>query len=519
LARRKINQGEIARKVFEAPSATGTKNWRLDQIRYCEDGSHLIRFGVIYFPEVCEVESAPFHSEMVALQNGFDRVAIAAPRKHAKSVWTSYIGVIYDIVTLGTTLVPEEHKCDFVLFLQANQELATDALTDIRSELMDNELLRSDFGDLIGNGRWTMLQIDCANGMKVVCRGMNVAIRGIRQGGRVPKKIILDDVDTDATAYSRTESEKLIKRFRKGVANVGGFKPHKIFAVGTVITEYTLIADLLRNPSYVTRNYPAILSGDIDDPNSVIVPLWPAAWTPEKLRAKKKEIGSVAFNSEFMNLPYDPEMQAFRENAVKACLYDDSELPVDKKLECRGAADLAISQSRKADQFVQIATRRDRAGILWVVDAERGRFDFPTQGTKVLGFCARNGIKKFGTEDVAYQRALKQALEIESRKSRLYTRFVGIKQDRAKEVRILGLVPLIENGTLRIPKRLNWLWEALLMWPNAEHDDEADGLEMAVRMWERPVKEHYFTGIRPIGGNVMAGQLKDRRILKTGKAA
>jgi predicted phage terminase large subunit-like protein len=94
---------------------------------------------------------------------------------------------------------------------------------------------------------------------------------------------------------------------------------------------------------------------------------------------------------------------------------------------------------------------------------------------------------RVGIETTAYQVALKEALEAESRRRGLYIPVVGLNTSANKRARIEGSSVFYENGTFRLPAVLPpEVEEQFLHFPKARHDDAPDvcamGIELASTM-------------------------------------
>jgi predicted phage terminase large subunit-like protein len=90
---------------------------------------------------------------------------------------------------------------------------------------------------------------------------------------------------------------------------------------------------------------------------------------------------------------------------------------------------------------------------------------------------------KVGIETVGYQKALKDSLEDESRKRRLYMPLVGIQTSANKQARIEGSASFYENGVFRLPPLLDPEAEQqFLHFPKARHDDAPDVCAMAIEL-------------------------------------
>lgn len=56
----------------------------------------------------------------------------------------------------------------------------------------------------------------------IAARGLDAAIRGLKKKGRRPQLAVIDDPDTEETARSEEQAEKLEKRIDRGIAGLGG---------------------------------------------------------------------------------------------------------------------------------------------------------------------------------------------------------------------------------------------------------------------------------------------------------
>jgi hypothetical protein len=217
-----------------------------------------------YFGPGCELEDVftyKFTSqqrEMItaiseSLDYGLDQ-AIAASRGEGKS-------------TITERLVLKKHlegKVDFSVILQATGPLANGSIDSIKHTIEHNPLLQADYPEvcvpvLALEGAPQRAQTQKVVGTRydtgkpfarvsskftwsgdelifpdvpgspsarsiITAKGLESAVRGLRKRGKRPKLAVIDDPDTEETATSKEQSEKLEKRIDAALGLLGGQK-------------------------------------------------------------------------------------------------------------------------------------------------------------------------------------------------------------------------------------------------------------------------------------------------------
>lgn len=224
-----------------------------------------------YFGEGCELDD-PFwyefteqqremiHSIAHALDFGGDQ-AMAASRGEGKS-------------TITERLVLKKHlegKVDYSVIFQASGSLAESSLDSIKTAIELNPLLAADYPEVCipvrdlegapqkaGSQKITGYRHDTLepfakvrskftwSGPEIIfpnvpgspsarsiiaTRGLDAAVRGLKKRGKRPQLAVIDDPDTEDTARSKDQADKLEKRIDSAIGGLGGQQK----AIGRVI--------------------------------------------------------------------------------------------------------------------------------------------------------------------------------------------------------------------------------------------------------------------------------------------
>lgn len=402
------------------------------------------------------------HKEWVQIVTQESRVALAAPRGHAKSTWITLVYPLWCILF---------HKKKFIVVISDSSQQASDLLGSIIEELETNDRILRDFGKIAGyipptaeeKKKWSSKEIVTTTDVKVVAKSWGSRVRGIRYKENRPDLIILDDVENDENVQNEEQRLKVKNVFKKSILNLGSHET-QIIVVGTILHFDSLLMDLLNNPpkGWFTKLYKAYIDNK---------PLWPEWWTPEKLEQKKAEIGSIAFEQEFMNNPLDPSQQIIK----PAAFYSDTlNLP---EYEFYGYIDLAISEKETAD-YTAIVTiaKHKQTGKLYVIDPVRMRGDVMRILELVFTQHSKYHYKLFGVESVAFQKAFSQILNAESARRNIYIPTSEVEIDKDKVRRAIEVTPHIENGTVLFNNSYVDFMSELIQFPKASHDDFVDAL-------------------------------------------
>jgi predicted phage terminase large subunit-like protein len=444
------------------------------QKRMADCEMDLLRFGRTYCPHYFSYSASEFHEEIAELTDMEQFLNLVAPRGFAKSTILSFLKVLHWIVY--------ERK-HFILLISDTMPQATLFLQAIKEELESNEKLIGDFGHLEGEKKWSEKDFITSTGIRVVARGTGNKLRGLRHRQYRPDAVVLDDPQNDEHVESHQQREKDWRWFIRVVLNVGQ-EDTCIFVIGTIIHPECIVFRLIDNEGFTSRVYRAIK----DDGTS----LWPERWPIEKLELKRKQLGSVAFDMEFMNRCHDPETHPF--DTEKFTYFDLSEIALEEMEVTVGAWDPAMGQEagkarRGSVDYAAIATvGRDESGYLYVLDCWMSKVPPLKQIEAAFRLYATWGWRWFGIETVAFQKVLKTLIDQLSRKLGIYLPTRAIEQHKNKVTRILGLQPLCENGTLRFRKDQTLLLQQFADFPTGDHDDGPDAVEQAVSLLVRKRK-------------------------------
>lgn len=428
----------------------------------------LEEFVKFFLKSFLEYKIPDFHKEIYQLLPKTQRLVLAAPRGFAKS---TIVSVFYPL-WLGLF-----QKRQDICIISASQGLAEEWLRKIKRELETNQRIKLFFGDLKSD-KWTESHIILNNKSRVNirARGAGGQIRGFR-----PDCIIADDIETDETVQSEEQRKKLKNWLFKACLNTL-LPKGQIVVMGTVIHPLAVLNDLLlMQNNWEKRRYQAYREGKQERGYEV----WADLWTHERLQARKKEIGSWAFASEFMNDPISDETAPIKESMIRywkmlpeqySCVITvDPAYSEDEKADYKVASLIAIDPSYNRYLLTYIRTHKPVGEF---IDALLNLY------LQYKHFITAVGIPTGGAEKEFYGSVLKKAEE-----RKLYPPFVELKNvfttatgeaKRNKKQRIVAaLQGLFEAGKYYIAPEHIEAREELLTIGSSRWDDVVDTMAYA----------------------------------------
>ena len=522
--------------------------------RICRSAYDVLFFAYEYFsddrnpendsnliPAGCSPENAPdVHKELclmldgIAWDNHSGKVCYSMPRGHAKSTFVSNVFPIhqcyFDCATDGGR--------KYILIISETEDLSTKFVEYINSQLKFNKKLREDLGVIMNESKFdnkkdTGMEFVTTKGTMVRAAGMGKALRGARNGAYRPDLVILDDLESMANTNTKELREKNLHWYNSVIEPIGVEGRTAFLYVGTLVHGNGLLPDILTRIDYESRKYAAIvqepdnmelwmhyceiLDDKTDEEREAKADafyeenreemdkgwktLW-SRWTYSALMKKKSTLGTKAFNSEYMNIAYDPDSQIFNEDNI--IFFDDRDL-IDQwgrkiPLDVYGFWDLAVGKGNKRDDYnaVVIIGRDKLTGVMYVLDAWSAKVPAHKALSVAEQKIAEWQPRLFGVETIQMQYEFYRQLQENIMKHGLYsTRLKACNPKAKKEDRIQILEPLFETGYLRLKRSQRLLLEQLLVFPQGEHDDLPDALASAVDLAGKTRQRTHY--IKPEG--------------------
>ena len=432
-------------------------------------------FFQTYLPHYFSSGFGVFHEEWSALADLRDQAAfVAAPREHAKSTFFTFGLPLHDIIF--------QNKW-FILIVSDTNDQAAGFTLPIRLELEENPRLRHDFGGLAGPV-WRKSDFVTSTGVRVLARGRGEKVRGLKNRQHRPDRAIVDDFENDVNV----ENPRLVEAGRRWLkrAVMGSMgRGYSFLMVGNLFHPKSVLAQFIAETDangerlYVSRIYAAIL----DPGKPQARPLWPEAWTLERLEAKRRQMGVVDFNAEMMNL-CGSEDSPFQETWFR--FFERSEL-AGRSLAVAGFVDPSAKSGEGNDFKAIVAVGLDRAAMqfyvlhAWIRHASIGEMFTAAEHV----FDQYGGV--MGIEENMLEEFLHEAIANHARQVGRYLPWRAVRHTANKQARIVGTLSwLVEHGKLLFEQGhsdQDLLREQLVYILNKNvHDDGPDALEGAVAL-------------------------------------
>jgi predicted phage terminase large subunit-like protein len=491
-------------------------------------------FAEVYMQNTCNEPFSQMHEEIFSLllemtNNRKARLAIAAPRGHAKSTIVDLVYVLWCVLY---------HKERLILIASNTQEQAVTLLKDIKGQLKSNPLIVLDFPEICRGEKpkpWRDNKIQLPNGTMICVYGVGQNPRGIKHDRDRPGLIIADDLENEEQAESEEQRDKLRSWFSRTLLNTG--HPHtNVVVIGTILHQDSLLATLVdhdRSPGWNGSKYKAVnqfcsnpqlwekwasIFRTHDDYKGVFGPdaaklffeanrqqmlegtkvLWADRESYYDLMVMRETEGPRSFQSEKQNEPIDPQLCVFKEQDLM--FWDDKYRDVQHLIQCigskarfYGACDPSMGKNKRGDYTAIVVLMKDYSTkIIYVIAADLSHLTPSGAIDKMTEYARMYGFERFAIESNNFQQLMVNELKqrIVAHGRRLIVHEITNRSN--KQSRIMGLEPYVKQGYLRFSRKHTLLLSQLTQFPLAKNDDGPDALEMAVDI---ALKQIPFVGI------------------------
>lgn len=349
----------------------------------------------LFAKDILGLQMGPHLVEWGDMVNEHRRLALIAARDHSKSTFFSYAYPIWrawsepgcDIYIFSSTLEQAMEFLDTIVYGNGDtlDEDTGQVIPGLKGlvEIPELSHLVPTQDDLRRDrkARLNRKDVRFTNGSRIRAVGYGKKIRG-----RHPKYIVLDDVLNDEDMYSELVRQKHIDYFTSAISNMVHPKG-QIVVVGTPFHMGDLWGFLSKNKVYRFKRYPGIykapvgtfINEETGEEETVFEDraLFPWRWSLPDLRAKKLEIGSVAFTREILCKPISDDLSIFPSHlfpplyAKNITLRPNRAVLRERRLTTFMGVDIAMSASVGADYFVIFVIGVDPLGNHYVVDVHR----------------------------------------------------------------------------------------------------------------------------------------------------
>lgn len=440
--------------------------------------SHLMFFH-LYFPHYVKYSIAEFQKDIFRLtEDQSNKLAcVVAFRGSGKSTLVTFSYSLWSI--LG------EQQKKFVLIICQTQTQARQHMANMKYELENNVLLKSDLGPFqeeVG-GEWAISSLVFKDSKsRIMIASVDQSIRGVRSFEHRPDLIILDDVEDINSCKTLEGRNKTFDWFTREILPLGDLKT-RIILVGNYLHDDSLMMRL--KDKIETKEMRGIFYWFplVDDDQKC---LWPGKFKNQKMIDNlHQSVGNeLAWQQEYLLKIVSDTERVIHPEWIH---YHEGEPPSieDKDYFCTYlGVDLAVSEKEAADYTAIVS------GMVYLDDQDvykiyikpnpiNKKMTFP--GTREFIIAQYNTFDAkerplYIVESVGYQLSMLQTLEVEHIPAEGFN--PGCHDKRTK---LAFISHLIKSGHVLFPKKgCETLIAQLTGFGNERHDDLVDAFVMAV---------------------------------------
>jgi phage terminase large subunit-like protein len=418
------------------------------------------------------LEPSPIHYELGNLLiNRDDSLALNFPRDFGKTTNVSEFLFFWNHIF---------RKYNFIVYISVNETKASarlrNAVAEIKTHPISKRLIKK-----IHTDNSTMFECETKDGEMYCIKafGAGGSLRGERYKNFRPDIIIVDDIEDPKDAMSKVTRENLRSWFFSDVVPMT--HTGRIFVVGTIVHEDSLLNNLLNNPPEYPHKFTSLRYSLLNEDGTAV---WDAKFPLEKIENMKQDAikqGTLdLFYMEYMGIAISPENQRFKREYFKYI----SEYEFDKikgGLNYFTTIDLASSTGSNSD-FTAIVTVGVNSENHWfIVDITSGRWDSSDKIKKIFEVYRKFKPMRIGIERGIIFKEMEPYMNMEMAKTNTFFLFEELNPYRGKMSKFerieASLQPRYKNGFVwHVGVRCGSLEDELLLFPKSRHDDKMDAL-------------------------------------------
>lgn len=448
-------------------------------------------------------------------------VSIAAPRGFAKST------AITHSYTLASVLFRER---TFVLVVSDTETQAILFLQDIKKELQDNDALIDLFHvKRQSDGKVKLfketesdiiVEFDDGNKFRIMAKGSEQKVRGLKWGNKRPDLIVCDDLENDEIVLNKDRREKFRRWF------YGALLPCRsdnglVRVVGTILHMDALLERLM--PEYqlsVVKKHRELIREELKEYTNYKLPwkavkyrahnsdysklLWKEKRGEQELKRIKQDYVSQGmpdvYAQEYLNVPLDEATAFFKKVDFKAMRDEDRE----KAKEYYITVDLAISEKERADYTVFMIGCMDEDRILYVTNVIRDRIDGRGIVETMIALQKAYEPTAFGVEEGQISKSIAPFLNEQMIATGQFLNLFPLKPSVDKQTRARSIQARMRAGAVKFDKNSDWyqtLEDECLRFPRDKHDDQVDALAYLGQMIDKMVEAPTIQELKDIEYN------------------
>jgi predicted phage terminase large subunit-like protein len=243
-----------------------------------------------YFPHLATKKCGKFHLDAAKylLNNDDTRALFEWARGHAKSSHLSLLIPLW-------LKIQKPRKLSVMVLVSKSEDMANRLLADLQAELQYNRAFINDFGNQIKAGSWADGEFRTADGCLFVSLGRGQSPRGLKDRGKRPDYIVIDDIDDDELVRNPKRVGDVLEWALTALAGTMAMGRGRFVMVGNRIGKDSVLSRFAERPGV----YHTVVNA-LDKKGN---PSWPENYRPEEIKKMREFLGERRFQKEYMNNP------------------------------------------------------------------------------------------------------------------------------------------------------------------------------------------------------------------------
>ena len=407
-----------------------------------------------YFKE--ENKTAPMHFQMIDhINRKRKKKVVECTRGASKS---TLVGVYYLLYCIWKGYKYNHGDVNVIVYIMDSVQKAASQISRILYTIEDNpelkkvlKVTRSTMGN---DPTIEFYHTERKQRIKLVGRGSGQSVRGINFMNKRPDWIIFDDIESEESAGTKDNRDKLKAWFFGNVipAGIPGITEYTF--IGTPLHADSLLMNLVESEGWEAIQLPIAENFPVQK-DEKIISCWPDRFTEEFIKESYqdyKDLGKTAlWNQEHMLIIAPKESLLYNIDQIKRYKSTDM-LKNFSKLTYYISLDLAVSEKTTAD-YTAISVIGVNSNNHWfLVDGMYGRMKPDDTIDKLFNFVVKYRPYSVIFEKVAFQMAMKTFIQNEMVNRGIFFNLNMVARTTQKLSVLKSFQPVVELGRFWIPE-------------------------------------------------------------------